>query len=134
MSLQYQNFYVEIAGDVHISGLRAGKKWKVGIKNPFVSGEIIKVFELTNCGLATSGTYARGSHIYDPVNKRDAVEVASISVIASNVFDADRMATAAFAMGEKGIKFIESLKGYEGYMVKNDRTAVITSGVSKFIK
>lgn len=129
----YNNFYIEIAGDIEVAGSNQVKEpWQVGIENPFNRQEIIKVVYLQDKGIATSGTYIRGQHIYDPVTKKDADEIASISVIASNVYEADRFATAVFAMGEKGIIFLENYKGLEGYMVKKDRTAVMTSGFSKY--
>lgn len=124
----YTNFSVEIAGDIEVAGKKNGKKWKVGIQNPFSVSEIIQVVALENNGIATSGNYQRGSHIYNPVTGKTADEIASVSVIANNVYDADRFATAAFAMGEQGIYFLENLDGVEGYMVKKDKTAVKTSG------
>jgi len=36
-------------------------------------------------------------------------------------------------MGEKGIEFIEGLKGLEGYMIKNNQIAVMTSGFERFV-
>ena len=42
--------------------------------------------------------------------------------------EADCYATAAFAMGRKGIGFIESLTGFEGYMIDRSRVATFTSG------
>lgn len=97
----YKNFYLEIAGDVEIAGLKEGKKWRVGIQNPFNPQEIVKVIYLTNCGVATSGTYQRGEHIYNPKTGKNTTEIASISVVGPNVYEADRFATAAFAMGRK---------------------------------
>ena len=69
----------------------------------------------------------------NPKTKVAAAEIASISVIGPNVYEADRFATAAFAMGEKGIEFIEGLKGFEGYMIKNNQIAVMTSGFKKYL-
>ena len=129
----YTNFYVEIAGDIEVAGVSIeGEKWKVGIENPFNRQEIIKIVYLSGKGIATSGTYIRGQHIYNPLEKKDADEIASVSVIADNVYDADRFATAVFAMGEKGIVFLENFPGLEGYMVKKDKTAVMTSGFSRY--
>jgi FAD:protein FMN transferase len=129
----FKNFYVEIAGDVQISGKNyKGQSWKVGIQNPFNLAEIIKMIYLSNKGIATSGNYQRGEHIYDPISKRNANEVASITVIADNIFEADKFATAAFAMGERGMKFIENLPGVEGYMVTKNKTAILTSGFIKY--
>lgn len=125
----HQNFYVEIAGDIQVFGKNEkGESWKVGIQNPFNPEEIIKIVKISNKGIATSGNYQKGLHILNPKTKLAADEIASISVIGPNVYEADRFATAAFVMGEKGIEFIEELKGFEGYMVKNNKIAVMTSG------
>ena len=43
-----------------------GTDWTVGIRNPFMRDEIIKVLEPRGQGVATSGNYIRGAHIYDP--------------------------------------------------------------------
>lgn len=129
----YQNFYIEIAGDIEVAGLNEeGEKWSIGIENPFNRQEIVKVVKLCGKGIATSGTYIRGQHIYDPVGQKYANEIASITVIGPNVYEADRFATAAFAMGEKGIRFIESLPGFEGYMITKDKKAVLTSGFDTY--
>ncbi len=130
----YRNFYVEIGGDIQVFGLNGeGQKWRVGIENPFKIGEIVKVVFLTNSGIATSGTYIRGKHIYDPVHKKYAGDIAAISVIGPNVYEADRFATAAFAMGLEGIKFIEGLAGFEGYMITKDKRGIMTSGFEKYL-
>ena len=130
----YKNFSVEIAGDIQVYGKNEkGQSWSIGIQNPFNLKEIIKIVELNTGGIATSGNYIRERHIYDPKNKKAAEDIAGITVIGPNVYDADRFATAAFAMGEKGIEFIEKLKRFEGYMVKRDKTAVFTSGFEKYV-
>jgi FAD:protein FMN transferase len=128
-----KNFYVEIAGDIQTFGQNSkGKKWSVGIQNPFNTKEIVKVVFLRGEGIATSGTYQRGKHIVNPKINVLADEIASISVIGPNVYEADRFATAAFAMGEKGIEFIEKLKNFEGYMIKNNKQAISTGGFRKY--
>jgi len=130
----YRNFYVEIAGDIQTSGRNEKKEdWRVGIQNPFNLKEIIKVLKISNKGIATSGNYQRGKHVLNPKTKLPADGIASITVIGTNIYEADRFATAAFAMGEKGIEFIEKLKGFEGYMIKNDRMAIMTSGFDRYV-
>ncbi|MCL4415359.1 MAG: FAD:protein FMN transferase [Actinobacteria bacterium] len=130
----YKNIYVEIAGDIQVFG-NNGKDnfWKIGIQNPFNLEEIIKVVKLKDKGIATSGIYIRGSHIINPKKKKPAEDIVSITVIGPNVYEADRFATAAFAMGKKGIRFIEGLKGLDGYMIQKDKTAVYTSGFSNYV-
>ena len=130
----FNNFYVEIAGDIQVYGKNEKNvPWKVGIQNPFDLDEIVKVVALRDKGIATSGTYIRGSHIFNPKERKPAKNIVSITVIGPNVYEADRFATAAFAMGEKGISFIEGLKGLEGYMIQKDKRAVYTSGFKNYV-
>lgn len=130
----YKNYFVEIGGDIQACGKNLmNQKWRVGIQNPFNKKEIIKIVYLRNKGIATSGNYIRGTHIYNPIDKKYANDIASITVVGPNVYEADRFATAAFAMGEKGINFIESLKGLEGYMIKNNKKAVFTTGFERYL-
>lgn len=136
-NLGVKNFTVEAGGDIEISGKNPeGKLWCIGIQNPFSKKrEIIKKVYLTDKGMATSGTYVRGQHIYNPFNKNVTLnEVISLTVIGPNIYEADRMATSAFAMGKDGIKFIEQLNGFEAYVVDNNGTATMTSGFNEYTK
>lgn len=131
----FVDFYIDAGGDIQVSGKNEkGELWTVGIKNPFKQDEIVKIVRLENVGIATSGLYIRGNHIYDP-HKPDAAitDIASMTVIGPTVYDADRFATAAFAMGAKGIQFIEKLPGYHGYMIDPNGIATMTSRFSRFV-
>lgn len=130
-----KNFYIEAGGDIQVSGHhKDGNKWLVGIRNPFDVNHIVKVLRVSDEGVATSGLYIRGDHIYNPLSPKDKPEkVQSLTVIAKNIFEADRFATAAFAMDTKGIAFIESVPGLEAYMINNEGIATFTSGFSKYV-
>jgi len=130
------NFFINVAGDIQVSGLNGqGESWKIGIQNPFnKKQELIKVLSLAEGGVATSGTYVRGTHIYNPTkNKSTMAEIISLTVIGKDVYEADRFATAAFAMGRAGINFIENLPGFEGYLIDKLGIATMTSGFTKYI-
>jgi thiamine biosynthesis lipoprotein len=60
-------------------------------------------------------------------------KIASLTVVGPNVYEADRFATAAFAMEEDGIMFIESLKNFEGYSINSEGIATMTSGFEKYM-
>lgn len=125
-----KRFYIDAGGDAEI----VGKNWKWGIRNPFNVKEIVKVLKLSNCGIATSGTYERGQHIYNPITKSiEITDIVSLTVIGPDVYEADRFATPAFAMGAKGINFIEPMPDLEGYMIDKDGIATMTSGFNKFL-
>lgn len=131
----YRHFYVDAGGDIQVDGYNsAGQPWRVGIRNPFTITEIVKVMTLSNCGVATSGTSIRGDHIYDPHQQETPIrDIVSLTVVGPNVYEADRFATAAFAMGRAGILFLEQLPGFEGYMIDADRQATFTSGFRRYI-
>jgi thiamine biosynthesis lipoprotein len=129
--LGYENFYVEAGGDIQVRGKNEKKEfWNIGIRNPFLHQEIVKVVHAKhNEGIATSGSYERGAHIYNPKNRQsELAEIVSLTVVGPNIYEADRFATAAFAMQRNGIKFIEHLKGFEAYMIDKDGQATMTSG------
>ncbi|HEX4104070.1 MAG TPA: FAD:protein FMN transferase [Candidatus Paceibacterota bacterium] len=129
-----KNFYVDAGGDIQPSGVNAeGKPWAVGIKNPWNEVENVKVVNVTSEGVATSGTYIRGLHIYNPkAGNKPVSEIMSLTVVGPNIYEADRFATAAFAMGREGINFIERLDGFEGYLIDKDKVATMTSGFEKY--
>lgn len=124
-----KEFYVDAGGDIQANG----RDWRVGIKNPFNQKEIVKVISIKDMGVATSGNYIRGDHIYNPHNGEEIIRnIASLTVVGPNIYEADRFATAAFAMNEKGIDFIENLDGFEGYMINSTGIATMTSGFSNY--
>ncbi len=125
------NFYIDAGGDIQVAGNKDSEPWRVGIRNPFNRKEIVKVLVVTDKGVATSG---RGQHIYDPHHPDTTLQdVVSLTVIGPNVYEADRFATAAFAMGKRGIFFIEQLPGFEGYMIDASARATFTSGFERYV-
>lgn len=130
-----KDYYIEAGGDIQVSGRNSDNEpWSVGIRNPLNRDEVVKVVRVTTEGVATSGTYIRGQHIYDPHDGKEVADVASLTVIGPNIYDADRFATAAFAMGRAGIEFIESLPGHEAYMITSDQRATLTSGFERYVE
>lgn len=132
----YKNFYIDAGGDVQSSGLNEeGEDWSIGIRNPFKQEEIVKIVYTKGKGIATSGSYLRGQHIYNPHTPQEKLlEIVSLTVIGENVLEADRFATAAFAMGRDGINFIEQLPGFEGYAIDKNGLATMTSNFELYTK
>jgi thiamine biosynthesis lipoprotein len=130
------DFFIEAGGDIQASGKNgSGHDWSVGIRNPFRPDEIIKVVYPRGRGVATSGTYVRGQHIYNPHGIGGPItDIVSLTVIGADVFEADRFATAAFAMGADGIFFLEQTPDLEGYVVDINGRATPTSGFGAFCK
>jgi thiamine biosynthesis lipoprotein len=128
------SFYIDAGGDIQVSGTKGGNPWRIGIRNPFNHEENVKVLAVTDMGIATSGTAIRGQHIYNPHDKHAPLQdIVSLTVIGPNVYEADRFATAAFAMGKRGIYFIEQLPGFECYMIDASARATFTSGFERYV-
>jgi len=127
------NYYVEAGGDIQVNGDGpSGDGWEIGVRNPFDRIENVAIVTLHNAAIATSGTAIRGQHIYNPFDSTPLTEIVSMSVVAPRIVDADRMATAAFAMGRKGIHFLEGRDTYEGFMIDATKQTTQTTGWKTF--
>ncbi len=135
----FKNYYVNAGGDIEVSGKNeTGEPWQVGINDPYDTSyqKVVRIVHLKNGeGIATSGTYIRGDHIYNPHDKNNLSinDIISLTVIGPDVYEADRFATGAFAMGKEGILFIEKMKNLEGYMIDTNGIATYTSGFEKYL-
>jgi FAD:protein FMN transferase len=128
------NFYINAGGDIQSEGRNEeGKEWSVGIRNPFNREEIVKVIYPKGRGVATSGTAERGEHIYNPHMPGAPIKgVVSITLIGPDTCEADRFATAVFAMGGEGIHFVEGLAGFEAYAIDARGIATMTTGFETY--
>ncbi len=130
-SAGYENFLVEIGGEVRAAGQRPdGNLWKVGINRPSSRAsavEVIYAVQLRDESMATSGNYRRFfrigdktyAHIIDPRSGYPCQNgVLSASVIAPGCTLADGLATALMVLGPgEGIKLVESLPGVEAMLI-----------------
>jgi thiamine biosynthesis lipoprotein len=124
-----RNYVVCAGGDAAARGHSgAGEPWRVGIRHPVERAMVARVVLATDLAVATSGTYEKGGHVLDPGTGRPAMDVLSVTVVGSDIVEADVHATAALAMGRPGLELIEDLDGYEGYAIFPDLRATWTSG------
>lgn len=98
---------VNAAGDLTLRGgniLDSGEiePWKIGVVNPDNRQEVLRIFEIFDGAIATSGTYERGAHITDPATGVIAIGAASATVIGPDGGLTDAMATALMVTGDDG--------------------------------
>ncbi len=131
----YKNFCVYAGGDIQTKGhFKNNTSWKIGIQNPFDTQKIVKTVNLTGQGIATSGNYVRGNHIYCPHNPNIILDdIVSLTVVANDVFEADTLATAAYAMGKDGITFLSKIKNIHAYSIDKFGIATMTEGFKQFV-
>jgi FAD:protein FMN transferase len=129
----FMHYVVDAAGDVYARGERApGEPWRVGIRHPVERDTVVRVVLARDLAVATSGTYEKGAHIYDPHTGRPATDLLSLTVVGPDIVEADVLATAAFAMGPAAIDFIERRAGYESYAIDPALRATWTSALDGY--
>lgn len=105
-------------GDIQLAGDAApGRPWSVGITDPFRHGVLAATVSGTGLAIATSSTAERGTHITNPVTGRPALALASITLTGEHLTMVDAYATAALAMGEEALKWIEARPGIEAFAI-----------------
>ncbi|MCL1903733.1 MAG: FAD:protein FMN transferase [Oscillospiraceae bacterium] len=94
---------VDIGGEIGVIGESPHEDglWRVGIRDPFNTGEIIETIKLSEgYAVATSGNYERGEHIFDPKTGFPVdIDYSAVTVVGSSGTKADAFATAFFVTG-----------------------------------
>lgn len=123
------DFCVNAGGDVLARGDAApGRPWQIGIRNPFDAHTLAGVVSAHDLAVATSGAYERGEHVIVPHTGRPPDGIASMTVVGPNLTWADTFATAAFAMGIRGVDWVaRELEGYEACAISVDRQLVMSA-------
>lgn len=110
IDLGLKSYLVEIGGEMRcVGGKPDGKLWTLAIEKPTEGmRDYQKVFEASDCAIATSGNYRnyyiekgkRFSHTIDPVTGRPVEhQLASATVLANNCTVADAYATTLMVLG-----------------------------------
>ena len=98
-----ENIQINCAGDLSLAGgLENGLPWNIGIRHPEEAHTIVKVFDIMDGAIATSGTYERGAHIRDPHTGLIALGARSATVYGPDGGLADALATAMVVSGRDG--------------------------------
>ena len=98
-------FCLNAGGDVVVrGGPEPGRLWHVGVRSPLAEVPLA-VLAVTDAGVATSGTYERGMHLWDTrrAGRRDGTELAGVTVVAESLTTADVLATTVFVLGVDGV-------------------------------
>ena len=114
-------FLINIAGDMVAHG--DAKTWRIGIQDPFNKQATLGIVALTNQAIATSGSYVRGAHIFDPHTKSSKTDLISVSIYGPDIIKADVFATACTAMGfDKATTYLQAYPDYAALLIKTDDT------------
>lgn len=124
-----RNYAINAGGDIRVRGRGApAPYWRVGIQHPLLGDRIAAVVTATDLAIATSGAYARGTHIIDPHSGQPPDGILSVTITGPDLGTADAYATAAFAMGTAGPDWTARLVGYQAMTILTDETVLSTPG------
>jgi len=106
----------------------SGQPFTVGIQDPRDQGRVATAISCSSGAVATSGTAARGAHLYDPGSGRPATgSWLSISVRGPSLETADVLATAAFVAGDGWPEVLQAAPGCAGLGIATDGTLHATA-------
>ncbi|OQX81571.1 MAG: hypothetical protein B6D56_01990 [Candidatus Omnitrophica bacterium 4484_70.1] len=108
---------INAGGDIYCLGKNRTTLWKVGVRNPQLSTEIVDTLSIVDEAVATSGNYEqffefKGKKYSHLINPKTGFPVKnnllSVTVVANTCALADSLATGLFIMGLEGIKKVTS--------------------------
>jgi FAD:protein FMN transferase len=130
--------YVEAGGDLMVIGRRQdGQAWHIGIRNPRSDNlRHMDTIDLSDRAIATSGDYLQyftddrtAHHIIDPHSGFSPLQIASSSILAPTVAQADGLATATMVLGaERSLALLKTLPDCEGYFFDKQLNKYSTKG------
>ncbi len=136
-----QNALVAASGDIRTLGDKEnGKGWRVGIQDPLRPDNLIRIMNVADRAVATSGDYEiffdankQYFHIVNPKTGHSPQEIHSATIVANNAMDADAIGTTVMVLGARqGLELVERIEGAECFLVLRDSSTAESSGMKNF--
>ncbi|HLN21383.1 MAG TPA: FAD:protein FMN transferase [Bacteroidales bacterium] len=147
--LGFENYLIEIGGEVRVRGKKAGQNWRIGIDRPtdnnmIPGNDLEAVIRISDEALATSGNYrkfyvengVKYSHTIDPHTGYPAKNnLLSATIIAPDCATADGIATACMVMGvDKAKEFIQKYPQFAAHFIYSDEQGNFMTWTSESLK
>jgi thiamine biosynthesis lipoprotein len=141
---KYGPVLMDAAGDIAIgTKLSNGKRWPVGVADPFHPPNNLELLKLENCGVATSGKDRRRwqqngngyHHIIDPrTNLPAETDVLTASVIAPASIQAEWAAKTSLLLGSQaGLEWLNANPELAGLLVLEDGQCLYSDNFEKYL-
>jgi thiamine biosynthesis lipoprotein len=126
---------INAGGDIALRGRNhEGHPWRLGIRHPDDAALLAMVVQGEGpLGIATSGTYERGAHLFDPRDGQPVTELASVTVVGPSLADADAYATTLYVMGVEGLAWIDQHPGYAACAITRDLETFATATFAGYL-
>lgn len=121
---------VNAGGDIATWGRpRPEEQWRVGIRHPWRKQGLACIIAV-DASVATSGTYERGLHLFDPHTHEPGIRAASATVTGPSLALADAYATALAVGGDEAFDLIDGIDGYAVYLIRPDGSERLGKGIA----
>jgi FAD:protein FMN transferase len=134
-----RDFMIQAGGDLYVAGLKDGRPWRLGIRDPRgPAGKSFALLDLSDGTFSTSGDYERFflkdgrryHHILDLRRGEPARGCRSVTLVTDRAVLADALAKGVFILGpDAGMALIEKLPGVEGVIVGATNEVRVSSGL-----
>ena len=106
-----ENVLINASGDIVLRGGQPTdtgeiKAWNIGVVSPDDTEKFVKIFDVVDGSVATSGDYQKGAHIVDPHTGLIAIGARSATVVGPDGAICDALATALMVDGMDAQKWI----------------------------
>ena len=136
-SLGVQSGIINAAGDISTWGRQLdGQPWRIGVNNPFETGETIEILEFsTNGAVTTSGNYEKYaeidnkpySHIINPKTGYPSTQISSVTIVGENAEICNGFSTSMMVLDlKKGLKLIKKYLDFQ-YIILTNKGEIIKS-------
>jgi thiamine biosynthesis lipoprotein len=116
------DWLINAGGDVIASCKRDDTSpWRIGVEDPFDRSRFIEIVPVRTGAVATSGTAARGAHVFDPHTGKPATTLRSVTVTGPSLLWADVYATAGQA-SNAAFGWLGKVPGVRAVVVASDGT------------
>jgi FAD:protein FMN transferase len=134
-----RDFMIQAGGDLYVAGLKDGRPWRLGIRDPRgPAGKSFALLDLSDGTFSTSGDYERFflkdgrryHHILDLKRGEPARGCRSVTLVTDRAVLADALAKGVFILGpDAGMALVEKLPGVEGVIVGATNEVRVSSGL-----
>ena len=106
-----ENVLINASGDIVLRGGQPTdsgeiKAWNIGVVSPDDTEKFVKIFDVIDGSVATSGDYQKGEHIVDPHTGLIAIGARSATVVGPDGAICDALATALMVDGVDAQKWM----------------------------
>ena len=134
-----RDFMIQAGGDLYVGGMKDGRPWKLGIRDPRgPADQLFATLDLTDGTFSTSGDYERFffkdgrryHHILDLKLGEPARLSRSVTLVTNKAVIADALAKGVFILGPvRGLALVERIPDVEAVIVGAGNEVVVSSGL-----